>query len=82
MTNDQPIEDKQELISLAEAARRYGFNRDYLSELARRGRLKAQKIGNMWVTTSAHVEEYIRSREKRGAYREDIKAWQYSLFRV
>ncbi|MBM3150544.1 MAG: helix-turn-helix domain-containing protein [Chloroflexi bacterium] len=74
MTNDQPVEDKHQLISLAEAARRYGFNRDYLSELARRGRLKAQKIGNMWVTTSADVEEYIRSREKRGAYREDIEA--------
>jgi len=41
MTPGQQDQDKQELISLAEAAERYGFNRDYLSELARRGRLKS-----------------------------------------
>ena len=68
-----PTEDKTRLISLAEAAKMYGFNRNYLSELARRGRLKAQKIGSQWVTTRADVEEYIRSREPRGAYRDDIQ---------
>jgi len=73
MTPGQQDQDKQELISLAEAAERYGFNRDYLSELARRGRLKAHKIGNMWVTTPADVEAYIASRQRRGAYRDDIE---------
>jgi excisionase family DNA binding protein len=73
MTNQQETPDKHELISLAEAARRYGFNRDYLSKLARRGRLKAQKIGNMWVTTPADVEAYIASRQRRGVYRNDIQ---------
>jgi excisionase family DNA binding protein len=72
MTNDQPIEDKQELISLAEAAKRYGFSHDYLRELARKGRLKAQKIAKTWLTTPADVEAYIASRQKRGAYRDDI----------
>jgi len=67
-----PPEDKTRLISLAEAAERYGFNRIYLAGLARKGRLKAQKVGNMWVTTPADVEDFIRSREKRGAYRSDI----------
>jgi hypothetical protein len=66
--------DKERLISLAEASEMYGFNRNYLSELARRGRLEAKKIGNMWVTTPEDVEAYIRSREKRGQYREDIEA--------
>lgn len=65
--------DKDELISLADAAERYGFNRIYLAELARKGRLKAQKIGNMWVTTPANVETFIRSRKRRGAYRDDIQ---------
>ena len=73
MMNDTN-EDKERLISLAEASEMYGFNRDYLGELARRGRLEAHKIGNMWVTTPADVEEYIRSRESRGAYRKDIQA--------
>lgn len=67
-------EDKDRLIPLLEASEIYGFNRYYLAELARRGRLQARKIGNMWVTTPADVEEYIRSRDKRGAYRDDIEA--------
>ena len=73
MPNAQPPQDKNRLISLAEAARLYGFNRDYLSELARRGRLKAQRIGNMWVTTPADVEAFIASRQRRGVYRDDIE---------
>jgi len=76
MTNDKitnrPIEDKTRLISLAEASKIYGFSRIYLAELARRDRLKAQKVGNMWVTTPADVEDFIRSRKKRGVYRDDI----------
>ncbi len=72
MTDKQPPQDKNRLISLVEAAQLYGFNRDYLSELARRGRLKAQRIGNMWVTTPADVEAFIASRQRRGVYRDDI----------
>jgi len=65
-------DDKTRLISLADAAAIYGLSRVYLSQLAQKGRLKAQKIANAWVTTPAAVEEYIRSRSKKGAYREDI----------
>ena len=73
MMNDTN-EDKDRLISLPEASEMYGFNRYYLAELARRERLQARKIGNMWITTPADVEEYIRSRDRRGAYRDDIEA--------
>ena len=65
-------EDKTRLISLPEAAELYGFNRRYLTAIARRGRLKAQKIGGVWLTTPYDVEEYIRSREQKGAFRSDI----------
>ena len=51
----------------------YGFNADHLRHMAQRGRLQAQKVGNSWVTTPADVEKYIRSRKKRGAYRNDIQ---------
>ncbi len=68
-TND----DKQRLISLAEAAEIYGFNRHYLNNLVRRGRLNAQKVGNTYVTTPADMEEYIQSRQKKGVYRDDIQ---------
>jgi hypothetical protein len=72
-TADTP-EDKERLISLPEAADIYGFNAQYLSQLARKGRLEAKKIGGIWLTTPGNVEEYIRSRQKRGAFRDDIEA--------
>lgn len=65
--------DKERLISLPEAAEMYGFSAGYLSNLARKGRLKAQKVGGTWVTTPANVEEYILSRQERGVYRDDIE---------
>jgi len=71
-TTNNPTEDETRLISLAEAAEMYGFNRDYLSQLARRGRLKAVRIARNWLTTPADVEAYIASRQRRGAYRNDI----------
>lgn len=65
--------NKARLISLPEAAEIYGFNSIYLAALARRGRLQAQKVGASWVTTPENVEAYIRSRQKRGVYRDDIR---------
>jgi hypothetical protein len=61
-----------ELISLAEASRRYGLSGDYLRTIARKGRLKAQKIGRDWLTTPYDVEAYLGSRKKKGAYRDDL----------
>ena len=66
-------DDKTRLISLPEAAELYGFNPIYLGELARKGRLQAQKVGTSWVTTPQNVEDYIASRQKRGVYRDDIQ---------
>ena len=66
-------EDKTRLISMGEAAEMYGFSRYYLSELAKKGRLKAQKIGGRWLTTPLDVEEFIRSRQQKGVFRDDIK---------
>ncbi|MFQ5419017.1 MAG: helix-turn-helix domain-containing protein [Anaerolineae bacterium] len=65
--------DKERLISLAKASELYGFNQAYLATLARKGRLKAFKPGNEWLTTPADVEDFIRSRKRRGVYRDDIQ---------
>ena len=62
----------QELITLAEAAKRYGFVHAYLRNLVLRGRLSAKKLGRDWVTTPADMEAYIAGRQKRGVYRDDI----------
>lgn len=61
-----------QLISLADASAQYGFSQAYLATLARKGRLRAQKLGSIWVTTTADVEEYISSRKRVGVYRDDI----------
>jgi hypothetical protein len=73
MMNDTN-KDKERLISLAEASEMYGFSHVHLRQLAIRGRLEAKKIGGVWITTPEDVEAYIVSRDKRGAYRDDIEA--------
>ena len=73
MTQKKSFNDKDQLLSLPEAAELYGFNADHLRHLAQKGRLKAQKIGDRWITTPKDVEAYIRSRKKRGIYRDDIQ---------
>lgn len=74
MADETSGNDKNRLISLAEAAELYGFRHSYLSQLAKKGRLKAQKSGGVWLTTPADVETYIRNRQKRGVFRSDIEA--------
>ncbi|MBI5634712.1 MAG: helix-turn-helix domain-containing protein [Nitrospirae bacterium] len=71
MSKKNPAFD--ELISLAEAEALYGLGMDYLRTISRNGRLNARKIGRNWVTTRADVEEYLRTRTKKGAYRTDIE---------
>ena len=72
MTQKKKPEDKDQLLSLPEAAELYGFSADYFRNLAQKGRLKAQKVGDRWITTPKDVEDYIRSRKRRGVFRKDI----------
>ena len=67
-------DDKNRLIPLSKAAELYGFSHNYLATLAGKGRLNAQKPGSEWLTTSADMEEYIKSRKQTGRYRNDIRA--------
>lgn len=60
---------KDSLLTLSQAAEAYGYSGDYLRRLAEKGRLKAQKVGHQWLTTSQDVESFIVSREKRGVYK-------------
>ena len=52
-----------ELITLQEAAEHAGLTYDTLLNYVRRGRLKARKMGWMWVTTRAAIDEYLQSRD-------------------
>ena len=62
-----------QLITLAQAEEIYGLGANYLQKMAKRGRLKANKMGMQWFTTPEDVEVYIKSRLVRGVYRKDIK---------
>jgi excisionase family DNA binding protein len=53
-----------EFISLREAAFLAGLSEHTLRNYAARGRLRAKKIGNVWLTTKAAVAEYLASRSK------------------
>ncbi len=66
-------DDKTRLISLTDAAAIYGLSPTYLRTLAQKGRLKAQKVADLWLTTPQDVEVYIRSRQQRGVFRSDIQ---------
>lgn len=52
-----------DLITLQEAAEYAGLAYKSLLAYARSGRLKAKRLGYMWVTTRAAVDEYLRSRD-------------------
>ena len=54
--------DPDELITLAEAGRRYDLSPETLRLIARRGRLRARKMGRDWFTTPADMETYLASR--------------------
>jgi len=52
-----------ELITLQEAAAYAGLTHDTLLNYVRRGRMRARKMGWMWVTTRAAVDAYLQSRD-------------------
>ncbi|PIR41620.1 MAG: hypothetical protein COV31_00055, partial [Candidatus Yanofskybacteria bacterium CG10_big_fil_rev_8_21_14_0_10_46_23] len=53
-------ENKEKLISLAKAAEGSPYSQDYLSLLARKGKIKAVKVGRNWRTSKAWLEDYLR----------------------
>ena len=57
--------DREELISLSEAAAISGLSLKHLGLLARDGKLRARKIGRNWVTTRKAVKEYLRDSQMR-----------------
>ncbi|OGI43780.1 MAG: hypothetical protein A2637_07350 [Candidatus Muproteobacteria bacterium RIFCSPHIGHO2_01_FULL_65_16] len=63
---------KSDLLTLSQAAKAYGYSSDYLRRLAEKGRLRADKLGHQWLTTSEDVRNFLVSREKRGVYKKRV----------
>jgi len=51
------------LLTLSEAAKKYGFKRLSLLDYVRRKRLEAVKIGWVWCTTDRAMKKYLKSRD-------------------
>jgi excisionase family DNA binding protein len=51
-----------DLISLQDAAEYAGLEKGSIHNYVKKGRLKAKKVGPIWVTTRAAVDEYLHSR--------------------
>ena len=58
---EAPPPPEDQYITLAEAAQGTPYSQEYLSLLARKGRLEAIKRGRNWMTTRRAVEDYLRS---------------------
>jgi len=56
---------RKKYISLAEAARGTPYSQEYLSLLARQGKIDAFKLKRNWLTTKEAIERYIKSRERK-----------------
>lgn len=53
------------LISMHQAAKMTPYSAEYLSLLARKGRLKAVKIGRDWLTNEEAIKEYVQKQVKK-----------------
>ena len=52
-----------DLLSIAEAAKLTPYSADYLSLLARQGRLPATKIARNWLTTRKAILSYLQEQQ-------------------
>ena len=56
-----PVLKKEKFISLTEATKYCNYSQEYLSKLARNGKIDAHKEKRNWVTSKQAVENYIKS---------------------
>lgn len=55
----QPSDEKNKLLSLADASKSTPYSQEYLSLLARRGKIDATKIGKNWHITPTALKDYL-----------------------
>ncbi len=55
----------KDLMSIADASTNTPYSQEYLSLLARKGRIPAIKIARDWLTTRSAVLSYVRKQKKK-----------------
>lgn len=62
---DQDSFDYSSIGSLVEEERTSGYSQEYVSLLARLGKIDAYKEGRIWYTSKKAIEDYIENRERK-----------------
>jgi len=57
--------DNEKLMSLADLSKGSPYSRDYLSLLARQGKLSAIKLGRNWLSTEKALTDYVETRRRK-----------------
>ncbi|MEA3558042.1 MAG: Fic family protein [Candidatus Thermoplasmatota archaeon] len=58
-------DEEDDHIKLAEASRECRYSQEYLSLLARKGRIDAVKFGRIWMISRKVLEDYVREQDGR-----------------
>lgn len=67
---------EEEFISLKEATKYCPYSQEYLSLLARRGKLDVFKLNRNWVTSKKAILEYLKSQKKKSRKKaKPVMAW-------
>jgi len=61
--NDNEYDSISNIVS--EPSDAYGFSQEYISLLARQGKIDAYKEGKIWYTSKKAIEEYISNRQRK-----------------
>ncbi|OGE81894.1 MAG: hypothetical protein A3H72_00010 [Candidatus Doudnabacteria bacterium RIFCSPLOWO2_02_FULL_48_8] len=61
-----------ELLSLREASELTPYSADYLNLLARKGKIRATKIGRDWLITKADLFEYLKYQQNESQQRVSV----------
>ncbi len=56
-----------EYLSMEQASHLTGLHPDYLGQLAREGKLKAEKRGHDWIMTKEALDEFLSQRDNHTA---------------
>lgn len=59
-----PTTKERELVSLSELAKETPFSQEYLSLLARKGRIDAAKLEGVWCSTREEIKKYLKTKKK------------------
>jgi len=66
---EKDSKDQEEYISLSKASENSPYSQEYLSLRARKGKLKAIKLGKNWATKKEWINEYVAEAQ---SYRENL----------